>query len=517
MKSHWQLKKSKIKTFSKKLFVIISIFAILTSTISLTTSLQAIQNQGSEFSSIRCGWYSWQPYQYEQRKDDVLELTGLDVQLFREVFEEEMNLNLNFEEIGWEQQLLQLKGGEVDVAAGAFPLEEREKYAYFSKPYRYEEIVIYTKRDNKVPPSIKTNSQLTSLLNKKSLRIGIVPGYFYGDILNDFINNPGNKDRLVPAGNAEENLSSLIEGDVDLVPVDHLVGATLAWKHQWSNSIIDHELIAYKSPIVALFSKKSTTPELVKEFNNAMEESRQNGQYSRIIRRYLFPVLLNMTVAQDWFFGLEVLGIVAFALSGVVLAHRETFSLFGALVIAALPSVGGGVIRDLIASRSPLSMVGSPHYVLIVIGVVLTSFLFLRLIPRRSSTPNWLRWMPLVDVLDAIGLAAFTIVGVIIAVETGSEPLVLWGPTFSALGGAGGAILRDIVRGDADHPTLRHEVYAEIALVWGLALSVFVAIYANQDNFDPVQLQLAVLITLVGTLTTRLLILKLNLKSPLFR
>ena len=517
MKRSWLSPQSKIRLWLQRLLAITMLVTLVAGLLT-ANGIPVAGNQNHNEQTIRSGWYPWEPYQYQQRKDDRREITGLDVQLFREVFEHQLDRNLELPEIGWEEQLLQLRAGKMNVVAGAFPLEERRQYAYFSKPYRHEEIVIYTKRRVKSPLSFKNNKELAALLEKKSLRLGIVPGYFYGQTLNDFINDPANKEQLVPAGNAEENLRELIAGGVDIVPVDHLVGATIAWKNKWANSLIEHDLITYRSPIVALFSKASTTTELVSQFDQSMQKLRRNGQYSRIIRNYLFPVLLNMTVAQDWFFGLEIVGILAFAFSGVLLAQREQFSLFGALLIAALPAVGGGVIRDLIASRDPINMVSSPHYLLIVIGVVVASFLLLRLLnrKRRSQSPSWMRWTPLVDVLDAIGLAAFTVVGVIIAVETRAEPLILWGPAFSAVGGAGGAILRDIVRGDADHPTLRREVYAEIALIWGLALSIFVALYATSESFDPVQLKLAVLITLIGTLVTRLLILKFKIKSPLF-
>ena len=64
--------------------------------------------------------------------------------------------------------------------------------------------------------------------------------------------------------------------------------------------------------------------------------------------------------------------------------------------------------------------------------------------------------------LDAVGLASFTVVGVIVAVEERCNPLLVWGPIFSAMTGAGGySPRRD--RADASHPSLHHEFYAEIS------------------------------------------------------
>ena len=55
------------------------------------------------------------------------------------------------------------------------------------------------------------------------------------------------------------------------------------------------------------------------------------------------------------------MGTAAFALSGVVLAYGGQYTLFGALVLAALPAVGGGIVRDLLLQRDPLGVVRSPR------------------------------------------------------------------------------------------------------------------------------------------------------------
>ena len=162
-------------------------------------------------------------------------------------------------------------------------------------------------------------------------------------------------------------------------------------------------------------------------------------------------------------------------------------------------------------------MLRSPISLFVVIGLVLISFVLIRILPRVGRIPEWMRMAPVIDVLDAIALAAYTVVGVIVAVETRCEPLILWGPALSALTGAGGSILRDVVRGDTTHPTLRRSVYAEIAIVWGLALSIFITNYASSSTYDPFKLQVAVLLTMLGALATRLLVMRRRISAPLFR
>ena len=56
----------------------------------------------SQDGHIKGGWYPWKPYQYLDKSSDLRQLTGLDVQLFREVFEEEMGLSLDLPQLNWD-------------------------------------------------------------------------------------------------------------------------------------------------------------------------------------------------------------------------------------------------------------------------------------------------------------------------------------------------------------------------------------------------------------------------------
>jgi polar amino acid transport system substrate-binding protein len=143
--------------------------------------------------------------------------------------------------------------------------------------------------------------------------------------------------------------------------------------------------------------------------------------------------------------------------------------------------------------------------------------LLIRVLPKIGKLPTKLRIEPIVDVLDAVALAAYTVVGVIVAIETRCEPLLLWGPLLSALTGAGGSVLRDVVRGDSEHPTLRHALYAEIALVWGFVLAAFLNVYAKAESYDPLQLQAAIVVTMLGGLVTRLVVMRKQIRAPRFR
>jgi uncharacterized membrane protein YeiH len=76
----------------------------------------------------------------------------------------------------------------------------------------------------------------------------------------------------------------------------------------------------------------------------------------------------------------------------------------------------------------------------------------------------------LIEVFDAVALAAFTVVGVVVVLDTSVQPLWLWGPIAAVLTASFGGLMRDLFRHDRVIANLRGELYPEIAVVWGLCL-----------------------------------------------
>jgi polar amino acid transport system substrate-binding protein len=346
-----------------------------------------------------------------------------------------------------------------------------------------------------------------------------------------FVNDPANRDRIVTVSDDVANFENLLRHRIDGFIVDRLVGATLAWRHGWQLAVEEIEPPVYVENIHVLFSKKTTTSELVDGFNQSLDQLKRNGQYARIVREYLFPVLLEATVAQRWFLTIDIIGTVAFAISGILLARQGQYSLFGAFVLAALPAVGGGILRDLLVNRETVGVLASPAYLAAVIVTVLTGYIGFQLADRSGLVARWfchraggaderliqkINLNSAVAFFDALGLAAFTVIGVVVAVESKSNPLWLWGPLLAALTGAGGGIARDVIRADANNPFLKGTFYAEISLIWGLLLSLFLMWYANLLDYKPAEISLAVVITLIGALLTRMAVFQLRMKSPMY-
>ncbi len=193
-------------------------------------------------------------------------------------------------------------------------------------------------------------------------------------------------------------------------------------------------------------------------------------------------------VNAPWFLFLDLMGTVAFALSGITIARAERYSIFGAMVLAWLPALGGGLVMDLIVGRDPPGILAHPVYMYAIIGTVLAVRGGLWLIDRARG-----RWLPFFDMVhwyvriqrrlkpmtllvlfDAVGLAGFTVTGVFTALQFHCQPLELWGPAFAMMNASLGAILRDVVRADARNPILKGSFHAELAVVAGLVLALLV-------------------------------------------
>ena len=466
--------------------------------------------------TLNSGWYPWDPYQYELKNPDGKLLTGLDIELVRTVLNR-VHYDVAYDEVSWVQHLNDLRDGRRDIAVG-FRRPDRDAFVAYSDAYRTETNVLYLRRGESGHWPGQTVPELLAAM-KGRFRLGVIDGYAYGPAaLQTFLADPDNKPFIVPAYDDSENFRNLFSGRIDGFLTDRTVGATLAWRNGWQQRVEEHGLILNREQIHVLFSLASTTPEDVAAFNRGLADLRAEGSYDQILASYLFPIMLAFTVEKSWFLAIDLLGTIAFAISGLVLARRGRYSIFGALVLAALPAVGGGVIRDLLIGREPIGLLRTPLYMLIILGAVGFGYLFDRLYRHWRTTHHYstivLGATRVVEVFDALGLAAFTITGVVIAVESQLHPLWLWGPLMAALTGAGGGIMRDVVRADVNNPNLKRTFYPEIAVIWGLILSLFL-MWQNQ-RFEQYEIFLGVVGTLLGTFLTRILAIFFKWRSPLF-
>ncbi len=472
-------------------------------------------------NNLRGGWYMLDPFQYVDDKTGQALLTGLPVELLKAITKE-AGYKVSFEEKQWKDQLAEIESGEQEVATGATKTKTREVYAHFSIPYREETNVLYVPAGKASDIKAQNPEELLKRLQDEGFRLGVIDGYVYANTqVNDFIENPLNTFQIFKAENDYENFQKMLNDEIDGFLADRIVASTVAWRNNFQRRAEEHP-VAMTQNIHLMFSKKNISHEQVEAINRAIERLRESGEINTINKRYIFPILLSQTLDSRWFFLIDILGTFAFAISGLLLAYKYRYDIFGAFVLASLPAVGGGVVRDFLTNRNPIGLMQNPIYLYIIIATVVGGFVLLRIYAWWSHHLNktvlyqskkfrsFINSM--VQVFDALGLAAFTVTGVVVALATKSEPLWIWGGILAMLTGAGGGILRDVVRSDPDIPALKGELYPEIAFIWGMVLALF--LQWQTHKIAPDEILIGLIVTILGVFFTRMLAIHLGWKSP---
>ena len=159
----------------------------------------------------------------------------------------------------------------------------------------------------------------------------------------------------------------------------------------------------------------------------------------------------------------ENIGIVSFALSGLLISYKERLDILGLFIIMFLTALGGGILRDILTDHIPYSFTHALPTLLIL--SVMGIGLFFKLHRKESIERNF--WYIF---SDAIGLVSFAIAGAMLASTSGFN---LFGVMFVALITAiGGGTLRDMMLNKIPF-FLRTELYGSIAMGIGLCIYLF--------------------------------------------
>ncbi len=431
--------------------------------------------------NLTVGWATKEPYQQGTQEG----LTGLDIQLIRHIFEH-AGLRSKFLHVDAEKQLEELKQNKIQVMVSPLRQEVDETYKY-SKPYRHEKQGLFYIKD--LPPKPRIGIS----------RLSLLPDL---DILDD-------AQEIKEYESIDQLFEALQQSAIDGFIIDQIAGATFIWKNGLSN-LVKHKTLEQTLPVYLIFNA-SVSDGTISRIDEAITSFNQTKQYSEIYRKYYQPILLSQTINQSWFFIIDIIGTIAFALSGVIIAYRERMTVFGAFVMAVFPATGGGTIRDLIVGRSPVFLVGDPSYLYAIIAAVVSGLIFIKFFAYHEKVPKKLLKLAL-EIFDALGLSCFTVIGVWVAFMKNAEPLWLWGPLLGVLTATGGGIIRDLFRSDNYYTSLKGGVYPEIAIFWASCLTFFMLWYRDQLTFE--QVFWAIVICMIGGFVTRLYVYKKGWKNP---
>lgn len=175
---------------------------------------------------------------------------------------------------------------------------------------------------------------------------------------------------------------------------------------------------------------------------------------------------------DEFIFILELIGTVAFASSGAMIAIEKKMDIFGVNVLGATTAVGGGIMRDIILGLTPPGACSHPVYVLV--AALTSTILFVIAYAKPTAFESRVKtdyYDKLMFWCDTAGLGIFTVVGIQAAVRAVGGENVFFFVFIGTLTGVGGGVLRDIMAGETPYILVKH-IYACAAIAGGIVCVV---------------------------------------------
>ncbi|PCE65042.1 trimeric intracellular cation channel family protein [Sediminicola luteus] len=158
---------------------------------------------------------------------------------------------------------------------------------------------------------------------------------------------------------------------------------------------------------------------------------------------------------MDFYFVLDILGTISFAISGVLVALRMRLDPFGVFIIAFVTAVGGGTLRDMLIGNTPVGWLTDSVYIFTIMASVTFAILFREKLRYLAKS---------LFLFDTIGIGLYTLVGIEKGLTAGLIPImcIALGTMTACFGG----VIRDILCNEI--PVIfRKEIYATACIAGG--------------------------------------------------
>jgi uncharacterized membrane protein YeiH len=191
---------------------------------------------------------------------------------------------------------------------------------------------------------------------------------------------------------------------------------------------------------------------------------------------------------------IDILGTIAFAISGVLVAMEKKLDIFGVFIIAFVTAIGGGTLRDILIGNTPVVWMRDYTYILVVLGAVIFAVFFVNQLKYLRKT---------LFLFDTIGIGLFTMVGVEKGISADLAPIM--GIALGTITACFGGVIRDILCNEI--PVIfRKEVYATACILGAVSYFIF--------QYLPIITEYAYVGAILVTITFRLLAVKFKIALP---
>ncbi|MCL4152297.1 UNVERIFIED_CONTAM: hypothetical protein GTU68_045201 [Idotea baltica] len=194
------------------------------------------------------------------------------------------------------------------------------------------------------------------------------------------------------------------------------------------------------------------------------------------------------------FYIIDILGTIAFAISGVLIAINKKMDLFGILIIAFVTAVGGGTLRDLLIGATPVSWMKDISYTYVIITTAVLAIIL-------RGKINYLRTS--LFLFDTIGIGLYTVVGIEKGVNAELHPIICI--ALGTITASFGGVIRDILCNEI--PVIfRKEIYATACILGGITYFLLSEL--------PIENDLVFVIAAIVVIVIRLLAVKFKIALP---
>ena len=166
---------------------------------------------------------------------------------------------------------------------------------------------------------------------------------------------------------------------------------------------------------------------------------------------------------------LDLIGTLAFAISGALVSIDKKMDLFGVFIITFVTALGGGTLRDVMIGRTPVGWMLNIDYIFVIITGFILTLLFKQLIEKFKIY---------LFIFDTIGLGVFTLIGLEKGINIGLHPIICI--ALGTMTACFGGVIRDILC--AEIPVIfKKEIYATICILGGITFFILRKFNLNSD------------------------------------
>lgn len=195
-----------------------------------------------------------------------------------------------------------------------------------------------------------------------------------------------------------------------------------------------------------------------------------------------------------FYFAIDILGTIAFAISGVLVAMEKKLDIFGVFIIAFVTAVGGGTLRDILIGNTPVVWLKQPVYIFTILGAVVFAVVFVNHLKYFRKS---------LFLFDTIGIGLYTMVGIEKGLSADLTPVMCIG--LGTITASFGGVIRDILCNEI--PVIfRKEVYATACILGGASYFLI--------RLLPIDAAYAYIAAIIIIIVIRILAVKFHIALP---